>query len=240
VARQLHGSGWRRRRDAPFAARLRPRRGRRPPLGDDHGQPGLLPGHQARPQSPPRLNGRRWPARSRGSARCTRAQLEDAASSPNWSAEATSSIHDPTAGLVPHVLSADVRSSGAVASGRTGRVARAGWDFCAATSRGRRHVFAERFIWDGLDRAKVCSCRPRSTCSRRRTRISRRGGRPSSAVTGIAPGDHFDRALYQRHGRQPVTRRSSRRARSGRPRFPRAPSVSQVSRWDRLKDLSAS
>ena len=151
-------------------------------------------------------------------------------------------IHDPQpAGLVPHVLSADVSVVWRCHIGidHAGVLAREGWEFLRRyVEAADAYVFSrERFVWDGLDRDRVWLVPPSiDIFSPKNQDLDPDAVRSILAVAGIRAGDHFAEALFQRmDGSRARVDRAADLDQDG-PVPDDAPLVSQVSRWDRLKD----
>ena len=151
-------------------------------------------------------------------------------------------IHDPQpAGLVSHVKSADVMVVWRCHIGidHPGELARGAWEFL------RRYVLdadayvfsRQRFVWEGLDREKVWLVPPSiDVFSPKNQELEPGAVRSILAVAGVGAGDHFTEALF--HRMDGSTSRVDRPAELDQdgPVPEGAPLVSQVSRWDRLKD----
>jgi trehalose synthase len=151
-------------------------------------------------------------------------------------------IHDPQpAGLVPHVVAADVKVLWRCHIGvdRPGELAHAAWDFLRSyVMDADAYVFSrERFVWDGLDRERTWIVPPSiDAFSPKNQDLEPEAVESILGATGIGPGADPSRALFERF--------DGSRARVGRPAelvqdgpVPTgAPLISQVSRWDRLKD----
>jgi trehalose synthase len=151
-------------------------------------------------------------------------------------------IHDPQpAGLVPHIAGADVRIVWRCHIGidRPGELARGAWDFLRPyIADASAYVFSrERFVWDGLDRDRVWLVPPSiDAFSPKNQDLSQEAIDAILKVTGIQAGDHHNRAIFFRFdgSRARVDRRAE--VDQAGPLPPDAPAVTQVSRWDRLKD----
>jgi trehalose synthase len=151
-------------------------------------------------------------------------------------------IHDPQpAGLVPHVVAADVKVIWRCHIGvdRPGELARTAWDFLRPYVRDAdAYVFSrERFVWEGLDEGRIWVIPPSiDAFSPKNQDLAAEAVRSILAVIGVGEPDHHSRALFHRF--------DGTRARVGRradliqegPVPDDAPLISQVSRWDRLKD----
>jgi trehalose synthase len=151
-------------------------------------------------------------------------------------------IHDPQpAGLVPHVVAADVKVIWRCHIGvdRPGELARTAWDFLRPyVGDADAYVFSrERFVWEGLDESRIWIIPPSiDAFSPKNQDLEAESVRSILAVIGVGELDHHSRALFHRF--------DGTRARVGRradliqegPVPDDAPLISQVSRWDRLKD----
>jgi trehalose synthase len=151
-------------------------------------------------------------------------------------------IHDPQpAGLVPHVVAADVKVIWRCHIGvdRPDELARTAWDFLRPYVRDAdAYVFSrERFVWEGLDESRIWIIPPSiDAFSPKNQDLEAEAVRSILAVIGVGEPDHHSRALFHRF--------DGTRARVGRradliqegPVPDDAPLISQVSRWDRLKD----
>jgi trehalose synthase len=151
-------------------------------------------------------------------------------------------IHDPQpAGLIPHVKAADLSVVWRCHIGidEPGPNAHQAWDFLRRyIADSDAYVFSrERFAWDGLDRERIWIVPPSiDIFSPKNQDLDPDAVRSILAVTGITAGDHFNKALF-RHldGSQARVGRQAEIDQDG-PLPDDAPLVSQVSRWDRLKD----
>jgi trehalose synthase len=151
-------------------------------------------------------------------------------------------IHDPQpAGLVPHVAAAKVKVIWRCHIGvdRPGGLARSAWDFLRPYIRDAdAYVFSrERFVWDGLEESRIWIVAPSiDAFSPKNQDLESEAVRSILAAIGVGKPDHHSRALFHRL--------DGTRARVGRradliqegPVPDDAPLISQVSRWDRLKD----
>jgi trehalose synthase len=151
-------------------------------------------------------------------------------------------IHDPQpAGLVPHVVAAEAKVIWRCHIGvdRPGDLARGAWDFLRPYIRDAdAYVFSrERFVWDGLDEDRVWVVAPSiDAFSPKNQDLEPDAVRSILGATGIGEAHDPRRALFHRF--------DGSRARVGRgadlvqegPVPDGAPLISQVSRWDRLKD----
>ncbi len=151
-------------------------------------------------------------------------------------------IHDPQpAGLVPHVKTRDLNVVWRCHIGvdSPGELARGAWDFLRPdVADADAYIFSrERFIWDGLDRDRVWIVPPSiDAFSPKNQDLDPEAVKSILALTGIESGDHFSRALF--HHFDGSTARVGRAAQLDQdgPVPQGAPLITQVSRWDRLKD----
>jgi trehalose synthase len=151
-------------------------------------------------------------------------------------------IHDPQpAGLVPHVKTADVRVVWRCHIGvdRPGELARQAWDFLRPdVADADAYIFSrQRFVWSGLDEERIWIVPPSiDAFSPKNQDLPPEAVRAILAVTGIRGGDHIRDALFHRF--DGTTARVDRAAELDQdaPVPDDAPVISQVSRWDRLKD----
>jgi trehalose synthase len=151
-------------------------------------------------------------------------------------------IHDPQpAGLVPQMVSADVKVIWRCHIGvdRPGELARAAWDFLRPyVADADAYVFSrEQFIWEGLDQQRIWIVPPSiDAFSPKNQDLDAEAVRSILAVIGAGPSDHHSRALFRRFdGSEARVTRTADLVQDG-PVPDDAPLVSQVSRWDRLKD----
>ena len=216
----------------------------------DRGQPRLLRRDEAAPQPAARRRRRRRAARRRASARIyerTQRRERPGADSQDVRAGDVVLLHDPqTAGLVRPLARA--RRAGDLALPRRPRHARttsprSAWDFLRPYVAGRRRRTSSRaaaFAWEDLDpRAAVRDPAvdrrllaeepaPRAGDGHRDPRA------PRASTTGAAPAEP---PVFTRDGRLAGAGGRARRGDRGRALLPEsAPLVTQVSRWDRLKD----
>jgi trehalose synthase len=151
-------------------------------------------------------------------------------------------IHDPQpAGLVPHVASSDVRIVWRCHIGidKPGELAHGAWDFLRPyVADADAYVFSrERFVWDGLDDTKVWLVPPSiDAFSPKNQQLAPEAIDSILTVAGIQAGDHHNRAIFNRFdgSRARVDRTAD--VDQAAPLAPDAQVVTQVSRWDRLKD----
>jgi trehalose synthase len=151
-------------------------------------------------------------------------------------------IHDPQpAGLVPQMVSADVKVIWRCHIGvdRPGELARAAWDFLRPyVADADAYVFSRRqFVWEGLDQERIWIVPPSiDAFSPKNQDLDAEAVRSILAVIGAGPSDHHSRALFRRFdGSEARVTRTADLVQDG-PVPDDAPLVSQVSRWDRLKD----
>ncbi len=151
-------------------------------------------------------------------------------------------IHDPQpAGLVPHVVARDLKVIWRCHIGvdSPGELARGAWDFMRRyISEADAYVFSrERFVWEGLDKDRVWIVPPSiDVFSPKNQDLDPEAVRSILAVMGVAVGDHFSHALFERlDGSETRVGRHADLIQD-HPVPEGAALVSQVSRWDRLKD----
>jgi trehalose synthase len=151
-------------------------------------------------------------------------------------------IHDPQpAGLVPHVVASDVRVIWRCHIGvdSPGDLAREAWDFMRGyVEDADAYVFSrERFVWEGLDRDRVWIVPPSiDAFSPKNQDLEPKAVESILGVIGVGDGGEPADAMFQRFDGSAA--RVARRAElvQDEPVPGGAPMVSQVSRWDRLKD----
>lgn len=151
-------------------------------------------------------------------------------------------IHDPQpAGLVPYIVTSDVNIVWRCHIGidKPGELARSAWNFLRPyVVDADVYVFSrERFVWEGLDRDRVWLVPPSiDAFSPKNEMLSPEAIDSILAVVGLQAGDHHDRALFRRFDGSGA--RVDRHAEIDQtaPIPPEAPLVTQISRWDRLKD----
>jgi trehalose synthase len=151
-------------------------------------------------------------------------------------------LHDPqTAGLIE-----PIRACGAhvvwrchIGVDRPNGLAHAAWEFL------RPHVLLadsvvfsrETFVWDGLDRARVCVIPPSiDVFSAKNQDMPQEVTAAILRAAGLEEGEPLTPPVFSRRDGTPgrVDRAAER---SGSPALPSgAPAIVQVSRWDRLKD----
>jgi trehalose synthase len=151
-------------------------------------------------------------------------------------------IHDPQpAGLVPHVVAADVKVIWRCHIGvdHPGALARGAWDFLRPyVGDADAYVFSrERFVWEGLDQDRVWIVPPSiDAFSPKNQDLDPEAVRSILAAIGIQSSDHTRDALFHRFdGSQSRVCRPADTVQDG-PVPEDAPVICQVSRWDRLKD----
>jgi trehalose synthase len=151
-------------------------------------------------------------------------------------------VHDPQpAGLVQHVVASDVRVIWRCHIGvdSPGELARGAWDFLRPyIADADAYVFSrERFVWEGLDEDRIWIVPPTiDAFSPKNEDLDPAAVRAILAAIGLQEGDDRGQALFRRFDGSET--RVGRRAElvQDDPVPVNAPLVSQVSRWDRLKD----
>jgi trehalose synthase len=151
-------------------------------------------------------------------------------------------IHDPQpAGLVPHVVASDLKVIWRCHIGvdHPGELARAAWDFMRRyVTDADAYVFSrERFVWEGLDENRIWIVPPSiDAFSPKNQDLDPEAVRAILVAIGIQDGDDLGHALFRRFdgSEARVTRRADLVQDGPVPED--APLISQVSRWDRLKD----
>src|SRR5262245_1257490 len=151
-------------------------------------------------------------------------------------------IHDPQpAGLVPHVIASHRRVIWRCHIGvdDPGPLARAAWDFMRPYVRDAdAYVFSrERFVWEGLDEDRIWIVPPSiDAFSPKNQDLDPDAVRAMLDTIGLQEADDPDPALFRRFdGHEARVTRRADLVQDG-PVPENAPLVSQVSRWDRLKD----
>ncbi len=151
-------------------------------------------------------------------------------------------LHDPqTAGIVPHIRSQGVRVVWRCHVGvdHPNDLVRDAWSFLHRyVSEADAYVFSRRaFVWDGLEEEKLWLVPPSiDAFSAKNEELDQETVRSILNVTGLQHGDHFSHALYLRHdGSRARVDRPAELDQDG-PLPADAPLITQVSRWDRLKD----
>jgi trehalose synthase len=151
-------------------------------------------------------------------------------------------IHDPQpAGLIPHIETRDLSLVWRCHIGvdHPGEMAREAWDFLRPEiADADAYVFSRRrFVWDGLDNERVWIVRPSiDAFSPKNQDLPPAAVRSILAVTGIAVSDHPRDALFERFDGSPARVARAAEVDQDAPVPDEARVVSQVSRWDRLKD----
>jgi trehalose synthase len=152
-------------------------------------------------------------------------------------------IHDPQpAGLVPHVVASDVRVIWRCHIGvdNPGPIARAAWDFMRPyVADADAYVFSrERFVWEGLGEDRTWIVPPSiDAFSPKNEDLDPEAVRAILTAIGLEDTDADpSHALFQRFDgtEARVTRQAD--LVQDQPVPADAPLISQVSRWDRLKD----
>jgi trehalose synthase len=151
-------------------------------------------------------------------------------------------IHDPQpAGLVPHVVASDVSVIWRCHIGvdSPGDLAREAWDFMRRyVEDADAYVFSrERFVWEGLDEDRVWIVPPSiDAFSPKNQDLEPEPVESILGVVGVGSGGEPMDAQFQRFdGSMARVSRGAELVQDG-PVPGGAPMVSQVSRWDRLKD----
>jgi trehalose synthase len=151
-------------------------------------------------------------------------------------------IHDPQpAGLLPHVVSADVKVIWRCHIGvdRPGELARGAWDFMRRyIEDADAYIFSRKpFVWDGLDQNRIWIIPPSiDAFSPKNEELSPEAVGGILAAIGLQDTADPGHALFQRFdGTESRVTRSADLTQDG-PLPEDAPVVCQVSRWDRLKD----
>jgi trehalose synthase len=151
-------------------------------------------------------------------------------------------IHDPQpAGLVPHTKDADhyVIWRCHIGVDTPGELARSAWKFLFPdVSEANAYVFSrERFIWDGLDRSRVWIVPPSiDAFSAKNQDLAPQTVRSILSVAGIEEGHDPHQAVFHRYDGSAVKVERAAQLDQDGPVPVDAPLISQVSRWDRLKD----
>jgi trehalose synthase len=151
-------------------------------------------------------------------------------------------VHDPQpAGLIPHVKTADIRVVWRCHVGidAPGELSRSAWEFLRPyIEDADAYVFSrERFVWEGLDSDRIWLVPPSiDIFSPKNQDLDPESVRSILAAAGVGEGDDRSSALFHRmDGSQARVDRAADLDQDG-PVPHGAPLVSQVSRWDRLKD----
>jgi trehalose synthase len=151
-------------------------------------------------------------------------------------------IHDPQpAGLIPHVKDKDLKVIWRCHIGvdHPGELARGAWDFLRPyVEKADALVFSRKgFVWDGLDRELIWIVPPSiDAFSPKNEDLDQQAVHAILSVSGIEEGNRAGDALFTRFDGS-VTRVGRRADLDQDAPVPLdAPLVTQVSRWDRLKD----
>ena len=151
-------------------------------------------------------------------------------------------IHDPQpAGLVPHLVAAGIKVIWRCHIGvdRPGELAHRAWDFLRRyIADADAYVFSrERFVWEGLDKDRVWIVSPSiDAFSPKNQDLDAAAVGAILEVVGLQESGGEGHALFRRFdGSEARVTRSGDLIQDG-PVPPDAPLVTQVSRWDRLKD----
>jgi trehalose synthase len=151
-------------------------------------------------------------------------------------------IHDPQpAGLIPHIKTRDLSMIWRCHIGvdNPGEIAREAWDFLRPDIvDADAYVFSrQRFVWSGLDEERIWIVPPSiDAFSPKNQDLPPEAVRSILAVTGIAVGDQARDAMFERFDGSPARVARAAEIDQDAPVPDRARVVSQVSRWDRLKD----
>jgi trehalose synthase len=151
-------------------------------------------------------------------------------------------IHDPQpAGLVPHVVSADVKVIWRCHIGvdRPGQLARGAWDFLRTYVKDAdAYVFSRKqFVWEGLDQDRIWIVPPSiDAFSPKNQNLEPDAVGGILAAIGLQDTADPGLALFRRFdGTEARVTRPADLVQDG-PVPEDAPLICQVSRWDRLKD----
>jgi trehalose synthase len=151
-------------------------------------------------------------------------------------------IHDPQpAGLVQRVVASDAKVIWRCHIGvdNPGELAREAWEFMRRyVADADAYVFSrERFVWEGLDKDRVWIVPPSiDAFSPKNQDLEPKAVESILGVTGVGAGGQPADAMFQRFdGSMARVARQAELVQDG-PVPDGAPLVSQVSRWDRLKD----
>jgi trehalose synthase len=151
-------------------------------------------------------------------------------------------IHDPQpAGLIPQIKEKDLKVVWRCHIGvdRPGPLARQAWDFLRPfVTEADAYVFSRKeFVWDELDRGRVWIVPPSiDAFSPKNEYLDPDAVEAILAVAGVQEADHTDAAVFHRFdGSEARVGRAAELDQDG-PVPLDAPLISQVSRWDRLKD----
>ncbi|MGA6948231.1 MAG: glycosyltransferase [Solirubrobacterales bacterium] len=151
-------------------------------------------------------------------------------------------IHDPQpAGLLPHLEDKDISTIWRCHVGvdRPGKLAHGAWEFLHPyVVEADAYVFSRKaFVWEGLETARVWIVPPSiDAFSPKNQDLEPDAVAAILDVAGIQQGDHFSRALFHRFdGSSARVGRAAQLDQDG-PVPPDASLITQISRWDRLKD----
>jgi trehalose synthase len=151
-------------------------------------------------------------------------------------------IHDPQpAGLVPHIKTTDLHVIWRCHIGvdRPGELAREAWEFLRPDIEDAdAYVFSrERFVWSGLDRERIWIVPPSiDAFSPKNQDLSPEAVRAILGIAGVQSGDGPGEAMFERFDGTPARVTRAGELDQDAPVPEDAPVVTQVSRWDRLKD----
>jgi trehalose synthase len=151
-------------------------------------------------------------------------------------------IHDPQpAGLIPHIKTRDLSIIWRCHIGvdSPGEIAREAWDFLRPDIvDADAYVFSrQRFVWSGLDEERIWIVPPSiDAFSPKNQDLPPEAVRSILAVTGIAVSDHPRDAMFERFDGSPARVARAAEIDQDAPVPDEARVVTQVSRWDRLKD----
>jgi trehalose synthase len=151
-------------------------------------------------------------------------------------------IHDPQpAGLIPHIKGKDLKVVWRCHIGvdRPGPLARQAWDFLRPyVTEADAYVFSRKeFVWDELDRERVWIVPPSiDAFSPKNEDLEPDAVEAILAVAGVQDGDHAGAAVFQRFDGSEARVGLTAELDQDSPVPRDARLISQVSRWDRLKD----
>ena len=151
-------------------------------------------------------------------------------------------IHDPQpAGLIPHLLARGIRVIWRCHIGvdHAGELARTAWDFMRPyVEDADAYIFSrDEFVWEGLAEDRIWIIAPSiDAFSPKNQDLAPEAVKAIVSVVGLGPRGHHGQALFRRFdGSQArVARKADLVQDDLVPEY--AALVSQVSRWDRLKD----
>ena len=151
-------------------------------------------------------------------------------------------IHDPQpAGLIPHIKDKDLKVVWRchIGADKPGRLAREAWDFLRPyVTEADAYVFSRmEFVWDELDRERIWIVPPSiDAFSPKNEDLDPAVVGSILGVAGIQEEDHFSDAVFHRFDGSAARVGRSAELDQDAPVSRDAPLISQVSRWDRLKD----